>query len=82
MVRTSVTRTERPADPDWAAKIRHAAIGLGCVWLLFGAGVAMYYGVTGRSDDVVRGVLAMLLGAATALVGLLSGRRGRHHTGV
>ena len=70
-----VMKTDRPADPDWSAKIRHAAIGLGCVWLVFGAGVAMYYAVTDRSDDIVRGVLAMLLGAATATVGLLSGRR-------
>jgi len=75
VVRILVMKTERPADPDWSAKIRHAAIGLGCVWLVFGAGVAMYYAVTDRSDDIVRGVLAMLLGAATATVGLLSGRR-------
>ena len=72
-----MTKTERPADPDWAAKIRHAAIGLGCVWLLFGAGVALYYGMTGRPDDIVRGVLAMLLGVATATVALIAGRGGR-----
>lgn len=68
---------DRHVGPDWSSRIRRATIGIGLVWLFVGAGITMYYTVTGQSEDIIRGVLTVVLGAATATVGLLLARRAR-----
>ena len=67
--------------PDWSRRIRRAIISIGFVWLAIGAGVTTYYTVTGQTSDTIRGVLTMLLGAVTSMVGLLWAHRARRdHT--
>ena len=68
---------DRLVSPDWSTRIRRAIIGIGFVWIFVGAGITTYYTVTGQNDDIIRGVLTMILGAATSTVGLLLARRAR-----
>ena len=67
----------RDLTPDWSNRIRRAVISIGFIWLFIGAGVTTYYTVTGQTSDTIRGVLTMLLGAVTSMVGLLWARRAR-----
>ena len=61
--------------PDWAGRVRRAICGIGIVWLVIGAAVAVYYAVTNQGDDIIRGILTMLLGAATLTAGTIMIRR-------
>ena len=68
---------DRSIGLDWSTRIRRAIVGIGCVWIFVGAGITTYYVATGQDADIVRGVSTMILGAATAAVGLLLARRAR-----
>ena len=68
---------DRPVGPDWSSRIRRATIGIGLVWVVVGAGITTYYTVTDQSDVIIRGVLTVVLGVATAAVGLLLALRAR-----
>jgi hypothetical protein len=72
-----VAPADRHIGPDWSSRIRRATIGIGLVWVFVGAGITTYYTVTDQSADIVRGVLTVVLGVATATVGLLLARRAR-----
>jgi hypothetical protein len=50
------------------------------VWILVGAGITTYYMVTGQNGDIIRGVLTMILGAATSAVGLIMARTAHRMT--
>ena len=79
VVPDSIAAPERLPDltPNWSLRIRRAIISIGFIWLAIGAGVTTYYTVTGQTSDTIRGVLTMLLGAATSTVGLMWARRAR-----
>jgi len=72
-----VATGDRSIGLDWSTRIRRAIVGIGCVWIFVGAGITAYYAATGQDADIVRGVSTMILGAATAAVGLLLARRAR-----
>ncbi len=65
------------AGPDWGGRLRRAICGIGIVWLVVGAAVAVYYAASDQSDDVIRGILTMLLGAVSLAVGMIMIRRSR-----
>jgi hypothetical protein len=65
------------AGPDWGSRVRRATCGIGIVWLVVGAAVAVYYAVSDQGHDVIRGILTMLLGAATLAAGMIMIRRAR-----
>jgi hypothetical protein len=72
-----VATADRHVGPDWSSRIRRATIGIGLVWVFVGAGITAYYAVSDQHHDIIRGVLTVLLGVATATVGLLLVRRAR-----
>ncbi|HEU5484123.1 MAG TPA: hypothetical protein VFU98_04385, partial [Microlunatus sp.] len=64
-------------DPDWRARLRRAICGIGVVWLVVGATVAVYYRAVDQDGDIMRGLLTMLLGAVALAAGLVMIRRSR-----
>lgn len=75
-VRVAADRPDT-TGPDWALRLSRGLCGLGLVWLVVGGAIVVLHLTAGHPAEVDRGGALVILGAATAVLGLILVRRVR-----